>query len=73
MAALYDATRVRPGQFCRIADCAKRAGIARKADIKRAVATAERAGLLVVRVDEPLVMLTREGRQAAQPGRGSQR
>lgn len=62
--ALYLATRGKPGVFRQIADVAQRAGI-EAAEIDLAVRTAERGGLLVVRVDEPLVMLTREGRQAA--------
>ena len=41
----------------------------RGADLKRAVATAEAAGLIVVRVDVPPVMLTAKGREAVQPGR----
>lgn len=64
--ALYAATSGKPGQFRRIDDCAYRAGLT-KAAAARAVKTAEAAGFLVVRVDEPLVMLTREGREAAKP------
>lgn len=63
--ALYQATDGKPGQFRRIDDVAARAGIKRPADLKQAIATAEGAGFIVVHVSEPLVMLTREGRQAA--------
>ena len=69
-AVLYAATNGRSGQFRRIDDCAAHAGITRAADVKRAVATAEAAGLLVVHVSEPLVMLTTKGCEVAQPGRG---
>ena len=69
VAVLYAATNGRPGQFRRIDDCAARAGIKRPADVTRAVATAEAAGLLVVHVSEPMVMLTAKGREAAHPGR----
>jgi hypothetical protein len=64
VAVLYAATNGRPGQFQRIDDCARRAGIKRPADVTRAVATAETAGLLVVHVSEPMVMLTAKGREA---------
>jgi hypothetical protein len=69
VAVLYAATNGRTGQFRQIDDCAARAGITRAADLKRALATAEAAGLLVMHVSEPLVMLTTKGREAAQPGR----
>ena len=69
VAVLYAATSGRPGQFRRIDDCAAHAGIKRPADVKRAVATAEAAGLIVVHMSEPLAMLTTKGREAAQPGR----
>jgi len=69
VAVLYAATNGRTGVFRRTNDCAARAGITRAADSKRAVATAEAAGLIVVRVDEPLVLLTAKGREAAQRGR----
>jgi hypothetical protein len=69
VAVLYAATSGWPGQFRRINDCAQRAGIKKAADIKRAVATAEAAGFIVVHVSEPMVMLTAKGREAAQPGR----
>ena len=65
VAALYAATRGRPGQFRRIDDCAERAGITKPADIERAMRTAEAGGLLVVHVSEPMVMLTAKGREAA--------
>ncbi|MPZ31458.1 MAG: hypothetical protein GEV13_10750 [Rhodospirillales bacterium] len=65
VAVLYAVTNGRPGQFRRIDDCAQHAGITRPADVKRAVATAEAAGLLVAHVSEPLVMLTTKGREAA--------
>ena len=65
VAVLYAATNGRTGVFRRIDDCAHRAGITRAADVKRAVATAEAAGLLVVHVSEPQVMLTTKGREAA--------
>ena len=45
-------TRIAPGLW---------AGIKKAAEIKAAVSTAERAGLLVVHVDEPAVMLTAKG------------
>ena len=64
VAVLYTVTNGRPGQFRRIDDCAARAGITRAADLKRALATADAAGLLVVRVSEPMVMLTTKGREA---------
>lgn len=73
VAALYAATNGRTGVFRQIDDCAYCAGIKRPADVTRAVATAEAAGLIVVRADEPLVMLTAMGRQAAQPGQGGGR
>jgi hypothetical protein len=69
VAVLYAVTNGRPGQFSRIDDCAARSGIKRASDVKRAVATAEAAGFVVVHVSEPLVMLTAKGREAAQPGR----
>ena len=59
--ALYAATRGRSGRCRRIADCAERAGIKKAAEIKTAVSTAEKAGFLVVHVDEPAVMLTTKG------------
>ena len=62
---LYAATRGKPGVFRQISDCAERAGIKRQTDITRAVATAEAAGLVVVHVSEPMVMLTAKGREAA--------
>ena len=65
VAVLYAETNGRPGQFRRIDDCAARAGITRAADLKRTLATAEAAGLLIVHVSEPMVMLTTKGRQAA--------
>jgi pheromone shutdown protein TraB len=43
----------------------RRAGITRAAEIKAAVSTAERAGFLVVHVDEPAVMLTAKGLEVA--------
>jgi hypothetical protein len=73
VAALHAATRGRPGRFRRIDDCAARAGITAAADVAQAVETAERAGFLVRHVDGPLVMLTEQGRQAAQPGQGGAR
>ncbi len=63
--ALYAATRGRAGRFRRIADCAERAGIKKAAAIKAAVSTAEKAGFLVAHADEPAVMLTAKGLQAA--------
>jgi hypothetical protein len=65
VAALYMATRGKPGIFRRIDDVARRANIEAAAEIDLAVKTAERGRLLVKHADEPLVMLTREGRQAA--------
>ena len=65
IAALYATTRGRSGRFRRISDCAERAGIAKAADVERAVRTAEAAGFLVVRVDEPMAMLTAKGLEAA--------
>lgn len=64
VSALDVATQGKPGVFRRIDDVAQRAGIKNAADIDLAVKTAERGGFLVVRVDQPLVMLTKEGRQA---------
>ena len=66
--ALYAATRGRSGRFRRIADCAERAGITEPAEIKAAVLTAEKAGFLVVHVDEPAVMLTAKGLEVAKRG-----
>jgi len=63
--ALYAATRGRSGRCRRIADCAERAGIKKAAEIKTAVSTAEKAGFLVVHVDEPAVMLTAKGLEVA--------
>jgi hypothetical protein len=63
VAALYAATRGRPGTFRRVAGCAERAGIKKAADVERAMRTAEAAGLL--HVSEPMVMLTAKGREAA--------
>jgi len=71
--ALYAATAGKPGRFRSIADCARRAGIEDAGDIVTAWSTAEDAGFLVVHVDEPMVMLTSQGRAAAQPGEGPQR
>jgi hypothetical protein len=65
IAALYAATRGRPGRFRRIDDCAFRAGIKRAADIKRAMRTAEKAGFLAVHVSGPMVTLTGKGLKAA--------
>jgi hypothetical protein len=62
---VYDMTSGQPGQFRRIDDCPKRAGIKQRADLAQAVATAEAPGLLVVHVGEQLVMLTSKGRDAA--------
>jgi phenylpropionate dioxygenase-like ring-hydroxylating dioxygenase large terminal subunit len=67
VAALHQATAGRRGRFRSIADCASRAGITGQRDVKTAWSTAERAGFLVVHVDEPLVMLTEQGREAAHP------
>ncbi len=69
VAVLYAATKGRPGQFRRIDDCAAHAGIKRAADLKRALATSDAAGFIVVHISEPMVMLTSKGREAAQPGR----
>ena len=63
--ALYATTRGRSGRFRRIADCAERAGIKKASEIKTAVSTAEKAGFLVVHVDEPAVMLTAKGLEVA--------
>ena len=65
VAVLYAATNGRSGKFRRIDDCAAHAGITRAADVKRAVATADAAGFIVVHVSEPMVMLTAKGREAA--------
>ena len=65
VAVVYDLTSGQPGRFRRIDDCAKRAGIKRRADIAEAVAAAEAAGFLVVHVGEQLVMLTSKGRETA--------
>ena len=65
VAVLYAATNGRSGKFRRIDDCATHAGIKRAADLKRALATADAAGFIVVHVSEPLVMLTTKGREAA--------
>jgi hypothetical protein len=53
--ALYAATRGRSGRF-------------QPAEIKAAVLTAEKAGFLVVHVDEPAVMLTAKGLEVAKRG-----
>jgi len=71
--ALYAATRGRSGRFRRIADCAERAGITKAAEIQTAGSTAEKAGFLVVHVDEPAVMLTAKGLEVAAKGRLSLR
>lgn len=63
--ALYIATEGKPGVFRRIDDIAQRADIEKASEIDIAVRVAERGGLLIVRADEPLVTLTKEGRQAA--------
>ena len=68
--ALYSATAGKPGRFRSIADCARRAGIADAGDIVTAWSTAEDAGFLVVHVDEPMVMLTSQGRASVQPSNG---
>jgi hypothetical protein len=49
----------------RLALVPRRAGITKAAEIKAAVSTAERAGFLVVHIDEPAVMLTARGLEAA--------
>jgi hypothetical protein len=64
VAVLYASTRGRSGRWRRISDCAERAGI-KGADVERAVRTAEKAGFLVVHVDEPAVMLTAKGLEVA--------
>ena len=64
VAALYFATNGRPGQFRRIGDCAKRAGIRAAREIDLAVHTAEQAGFIVVHVNATQVMLSAKGRQA---------
>jgi hypothetical protein len=51
VAALYTATRGRPGTFRRISDCAERAGITKPADVEPAMRTAEAAGLVVGQSD----------------------
>jgi hypothetical protein len=73
VAVLYAATKGRPGQFRPIDDCAAHAGIKRAADLKRALATADAAGFIVLHISEPMVMLTSKGREAAQPGRPARR
>lgn len=66
IAALHLATDGKPGRFRRATDVGQRAGIKRPADVEAAWKTAEAAGFLVERVDEPgWVMLTKEGREAA--------
>jgi hypothetical protein len=65
VAALYFGTNGRPGVFLGIGACAARAGIRGARDIDLAVHAAERAGFIVVHVDEPLAMLTSKGREAA--------
>lgn len=70
IAALHTATDGKTGQFRRAASVAERAGIKRPADIETAWKTAEAAGFLMTRVDEPgWVMLTRVGIDAARPKR----
>ena len=64
VAVLYASTRGRSGRWRRISDCAERAGI-KGADVERAVRTAEKAGFLVVHVDEPAVMLPAKGLEVA--------
>lgn len=71
--ALYDATAGRTGRFRSISDCATRAGITDPGDVMTAWSTAEKAGFLVVHVNEPTVMLTSQGRAAVQPDRGGRR
>ena len=67
VAALYDATRGRRGNF-RSALIA-RSALGSKPPAERTLAwmTAERAGFLVAPVWEPTVMLTEQGCQALQP------
>jgi hypothetical protein len=65
VAALYFATKGRPAVFRGIGDCATRAGIRGARDIDLAVHAAEAAGFIAVHDDEPLVMLTAKGREAA--------
>jgi hypothetical protein len=72
VAALYSATRGRR-TFRSILDCARRAGITEQGDIATAWSTADRAGLVVVHISEPMVMLTEKGRQAVGAGTGGRR
>jgi hypothetical protein len=65
VAALYFATKGRPGVFLGIGVCAARAGIRGARDVDVAVHAAEAAGFIVVHDDEPLAMLTAKGREAA--------
>ena len=67
VAVLYAATQGR-GRWRRIGDCAERAGI-KGADVERAVRIAEKAGLLVMHIDELQVMLTAKGLEVARPRR----
>lgn len=62
--ALYRATDGHRGRFQRIDDCAARAEMVAADEIALAVRTAERAGFLVVHVDQSLVMLTQKGLEA---------
>jgi len=68
VAVLYASTQGRSGRWRRIGDCAERAGI-KGADVERAVRIAEKAGLLVMHIDELQVMLTAKGLEVAQPER----
>ena len=70
VAALYAATKGRPGQLRSIGDCAARAEIRVARDVDLAVHAAEVAGLIVV-LDDPMVMLTAKGRAAAEAGKAS--
>ena len=65
VAALCALNRRRPNSFRRVDQCAERAGITKAADIERALATAERAGFITVRVDGVCAMLTDKGLEAA--------
>jgi hypothetical protein len=64
VAALYASASGQPGVFRRIDECTFRARITRLSQLKRAVATAEAAGYVIVHAEGQLVMLTERGRAA---------
>ena len=64
VAALFKATRGRPGHFRYIDDIAALAGI-EEVDVERALRAAGDSGFLVTHFYRPMAMLTEEGLEAA--------